>query len=38
MNKYMREIINPNTYFGLNSFTKAEIDKGRPNFLNKGYY
>jgi len=33
MNKYMRDIIDPNEYFGLKKLSKEEIEAGRPRFL-----
>jgi hypothetical protein len=36
MNKYMRSVINPNQYFGLNKLTQEQIEKSRPYFLEKG--
>ena len=38
MNKYMREIINPNDYFGLNKLSEEEIQNSRPHFLKKGIF
>jgi len=38
MNKYMREIIEPNQYFGLNKLSKQQIEDGRPHFLKKGIF
>jgi hypothetical protein len=38
MNKYMRSVINPNEYFGLNKLTPKEIENSRPHFLEKGIW
>ncbi|WP_264550235.1 superinfection exclusion B family protein [Flavobacterium sp. N2820] len=38
MNKYMRSIINPNEYFGLNKLSQEQIEQGRPHFLKKGIW
>ncbi len=38
MNKYMRQIINPDEYFGLNKLSQKQIEEGRPHFLKKGYF
>ncbi|MEO8236018.1 MAG: super-infection exclusion protein B [Flavobacterium sp.] len=33
MNKYMRKIIDPNEYFGLNKLSNEQIEESRPYFL-----
>lgn len=38
MNKYMRSVINPNDYFGLDKMSPEEIEKTRPHFLKKSLW
>ncbi|TDE01241.1 super-infection exclusion protein B [Flavobacterium hiemivividum] len=38
MNKYMRSVINPNEYFGLEKLTREEIEQTRPHFLKNGIW
>lgn len=38
MNKYMRKIIHPDEYFGLNKLSQQQIEESRPHFLKNGNF